>query len=67
MSLFRPFTKSNLYFDRMMNERVYVFPSMFPTLETETENRVIVSQAVGDRKGFGCLTTDMIPALDFSL
>ena len=41
MALYRPFTKSNLYFDRMMNERVYVFPSIFPTPETETENQVI--------------------------
>ena len=40
-SLYRPFTKSNLYFDRMMNERVYVFPSIFPTFKTEAENRVI--------------------------
>ena len=40
-SLYRPFTKSNLYFDRMMTERVYVFPSIFPALETEMENRVI--------------------------
>ena len=30
-SLYRPFTKSNLYFDRMITERVYVFPSIFPT------------------------------------
>jgi predicted helicase len=37
-SLYRPFTKSNLYFDRMMTERVYVFPSIFPGLETEMEN-----------------------------
>ena len=28
-SLYRPFTKSNLYFDRMITERVYVFPSIF--------------------------------------
>ncbi|MDE0630788.1 MAG: N-6 DNA methylase [Caldilineaceae bacterium] len=40
-SLFRPFAKSNLYFDRMMNERVYIFPSIFPTSEVEKENRVI--------------------------
>ena len=66
MSLFRPFTKTNLYFDRMMNERVYVFPSIYPTLETEKENRVICVAGVGDRKGFGCLTTDMIPALDLA-
>ena len=36
-SLYRPFTKSNLYFDRMMTERVYVFPSVFP--HTRNRNR----------------------------
>ena len=40
-SLYRPFTKSNLFFDRVMNHRVHSFPSIFPTLETEMENRVI--------------------------
>ena len=40
-SLYRPFTRLNLYFDRMMNDRVLVFPSIFPTPQTETENRVI--------------------------
>ena len=29
-SFYRPFTKSHLYFHRMMNECVYVFPSIFP-------------------------------------
>ena len=65
-SLYRPFTKSNLYFDRMMNERVYVFPSIFPTPETETENRVICVAGIGDRKGFGCLMTNRIPSLDLA-
>ena len=41
VSLYRPFTELNLYFDRVMNNRVYVFPSIFPTPETEKENRVI--------------------------
>jgi predicted helicase len=40
-SLYRPFTKSNLFFDRIFNERLYVFPSIFPTPDTENENRVI--------------------------
>jgi predicted helicase len=40
-SLYRPFTKMNLFFDRMFNERVYVFPSIFPIPSTENENRVI--------------------------
>ena len=66
LSLYRPFTKSSLYFERMMTERVYVFPSIFPTLETEAENRVICVAGVGDRKGFGCLITDMIPSIDLA-
>ena len=49
-SLYRPFTKSNLYFDRMINDRVLVFPSIFPTPETETENRVICVAGIGDEK-----------------
>ena len=40
-SLYRPFTKSNLYFDKLMNQRTYVFPSIFPTPETELDNGVI--------------------------
>ncbi len=65
-SLYRPFTKANLYFDRVMNEGVYLFPSIFPTAETETENRVICVAGIGDRKGFGCLTTNMIPSVDLA-
>ena len=40
-SLYRPFTKSNLFFDRVLNNCVYLFPSIFPTPEAETENQVI--------------------------
>jgi predicted helicase len=40
-SLYRPFTKRYLYFDRIFNERVYQFPSIFPTLATEKENQII--------------------------
>ena len=59
-SLYRPFTQSNLYFDRIMTERVYVFPSIFPTLETETENRVICVGGYG-RKEFAVLMSQCIP------
>ena len=51
-SLYRPFTKSNLYFDRTMNDVVSVLPSIFPTLETETENRVICLTDKGSEKPF---------------
>ena len=40
-SLYRPFTKSNLFFDRVLNNCVYLFPSIFPTPETEAENQVM--------------------------
>ena len=63
-SLYRPFTKSNLYFDRMMIESVYVFPSIFPTPKTEQENRVICVGGYG-RKEFAVLMSKAIPNLNF--
>lgn len=59
-TLYRPFTKSHLYFDRFMAERVYVFPAIFPTPQTETENRVICVN-VSREKPFTCLIADCIP------
>ncbi|MFN9067777.1 MAG: type ISP restriction/modification enzyme, partial [Bdellovibrionales bacterium] len=41
-SLYRPFTKSNLYFDRKLNERVYQLPKLFPT--PQHNNLVITSK-----------------------
>ena len=58
--VYRPFTKLNLYFDRMMIERVYVFPSIFSTPETETENRVICLTALGSKKPFHCLMVQQL-------
>ncbi len=63
-SLYRPFTKSNLYFDRMMNERVYVFPSIFPTPETASDNRVLCISGLGSNKPFQILMAGIIPCLD---
>ena len=60
-SLYRPFTKSNLYFDRVMNDVVYVFPSIFPTPETGMENRVIISSDHGFRAGFNTLMVNLLP------
>ena len=60
-SLYRPFTKLNLYFDRMMNDRALVFPFIFPRPETETENQVIIVSDHGFRAGFNALMTNLIP------
>ncbi|MYB96107.1 N-6 DNA methylase [Candidatus Poribacteria bacterium] len=66
-ALYRPFTKLHLYFDpRMTTERASRFPRIFPTPATETENQVICVAGIGDRKGFGCLATDKISALDLA-
>ena len=59
-SLYRPFTKSSLFFDRVMNNRVYAFPSIFPTPATETENQVIWLK-VGKEWSMFALMTSIIP------
>ena len=59
-SIYRPFTKSHLYFDRMVNDRMLVFPSIFPTVETESENRIIIVSDHGFRAGFNTLMTNLI-------
>ena len=60
-SLYRPFTKMHLYFDRLMNECVYVMPSIFPTSETEQENRVLCVNLTQERP-FTCLMANCIPS-----
>ena len=59
-SIYRPFTKSHLYFDRMVNDRMLVFPFIFPTVETESENRVIIVSDHGFRAGFNTLMANLI-------
>ena len=58
--LYRPFTKTNLFFDRILNQRVFVFPRIFPTPDTEKENRVICVNMTPE-KPFTCLMSDLIP------
>ena len=64
-SLYRPFTKSNLFFDRMLNNSIYLFPKFFPTPDTENENRVICVSGVG-HDVFRCLITNHIVELKYS-
>ena len=62
-ALYRPFTKSILFFDRIMNEEIYGFPAIFPTLETEAENRVICVRGLGIDKPYQALMVDIISDL----
>jgi len=62
--LYRPFSRLNLYFDRILNEEVYVFPRIFPTAETEVENRTIIVSDIGYRATiFGVLMSNCISDL----
>lgn len=64
VALYRPFCKRRLYFDRGLIERSYLFPSFFPTPETERENRVIVLSDIGYRAfSFAALMADCITDL----
>ncbi len=65
LSLYRPFTKSNLYFERNLINCVYIIPTFFPTPETEKENLAIGLRTIGSNRAFHCLMVNVIP--DFHL
>ena len=63
-SLFRPYTKMELCFDKTLNHRRSIFPITFPTPETEQDNRVICLSGRGRLKPFQTLMVSMIPCFD---
>lgn len=61
-SLYRPFVKQWMYFNREFNEVVYQMPKLFPT--PTANNLLICVTGVGSRSGFSALMTDTLPNLD---
>ncbi|MGG3893465.1 DEAD/DEAH box helicase [Geobacillus stearothermophilus] len=61
MSMYRPFCKQWLYFNRSFNERVYQIPKLFPN--TSVNNLVISVTGIGASKDFSALMVDCIPNL----
>jgi len=61
-SLYRPFTKQWLYFNRQLNDMVYQIPRIFPDMTAK--NRVICVSGIGARSGFSALIADTLPCLD---
>ncbi|UZD16249.1 DEAD/DEAH box helicase family protein [Gallibacterium anatis] len=60
LSLYRPYHKQYLYFDRMLNNSVYQIPKIFPT--TTAENKVICLSLTGSKE-FSLIITNIIPDL----
>jgi len=64
LSYYRPFVRSYLFFDRVMNNRVYLLPFVFPDSNSENENHTICTSGVASNKPFQVLVTNMLPCLD---
>lgn len=60
-ALYRPFSKTHLYYDGFFNENRYSMTAIFP--DAGGDNRVICLSAPGYRGGFSVLITDQIPSL----
>jgi predicted helicase len=58
-SIYRPFTRQWLYYNRSLNERVYQMPSIFP--DNDSENQVICVGGIGDDSGFSVLMMNALP------
>ena len=62
-TIYRPFTKTKLFFDKILIDRPSLSSFIFPTPETESENRVICVPSKGGRTDFWCYLTNVIPNL----
>ncbi|MDB4019435.1 DEAD/DEAH box helicase family protein [Planktomarina temperata] len=60
--VYRPFEKTQIYFDPLFVHRVAQMPRIFPN--AEAENRVIAVSGIGARAGFSALMVDALPCLD---
>ena len=59
---YRPFIKSNLYYDKYLNEYVFQMPKFFPT--GNEENLLICVSGMSSSKDFSTLIVDKIPSYD---
>lgn len=66
LSIYRPFTRQWLYYNRNFNEMVYQMPRVFPMNGAAGENRVICVPGKGGDKGFSALMVDAIPDLNLA-
>ena len=62
-SLYRPFCKQYLFFDRILNEEVYQFSQIFPNARSEEENLAICLTDLASEKPFMVVVSNVIPDL----
>ena len=62
IGLYRPFTKSPVYFNRQFNDMVYQIPMLYPNLQAD--NQVISVTGRGSTKEFSTLISNEIPDLE---
>ncbi|HBD7311514.1 TPA: DEAD/DEAH box helicase [Legionella pneumophila] len=58
-SIYRPFFKQWMYFNRRLNEMVYQMPKLFPT--SKHHNFIIMTTGIGASKEFSCLVSNVVP------
>ena len=63
-SLYRPFARTNFFFDRIFNHEVHRFPFIFPIQEANCANRVICVNGHGSSKPFQTLVVEILPCFD---
>ena len=63
VAIYRPFCRRYLFFDRILNEEVYVNPSIFPTPAVEGENLVIWTKAGMDWPFFALASDRLVDVL----
>lgn len=64
-ALYRPFLKTNLYYDGFWNEEPRLFARIFPNPAIEQENLALCGTGIGAEKPFAVSITNCIPDLNF--
>jgi len=57
---YRPFCRRFLYYDRVLNEKVRLFPVIFPDAKASLDNRVMAVTGPGSEKPFMVIMTDLL-------
>ena len=62
-SIYRPYCKQWLYYDKLLNEYPSLIPKCFPS--TQLQNLVIVTTGIGSQKDVSALISNVIPDYHF--